>query len=155
MRYSRQNRIIEIIRENDIDTQEKLVSMLKEDGYEVTQATISRDIKELQLVKTLTPGGGYKYTVNQSVDLPITDRFIKIFKQTVVSIDYAKNIIIIKTLAGCANAAAEAIDTSALLHIKGTIAGDNTIFLAIDQEENVPELVDYFKDLQKDRKTND
>ena len=155
MRYSRQNRIIELIRENDIDTQEKLASMLKEDGYDVTQATISRDIKELQLVKTLSPNGKYKYAVNKSDDLPITDRFGKIFNQTVISVDYAKNIIIIKTLSGCANAAAEAIDTSSLVHVKGSIAGDNTIFLAVDDDENVLELVEYFKNLLKDHIPND
>ena len=155
MRYSRQNRIIEIIKENDIDTQEKLASMLREDGYEVTQATISRDIKELQLVKTLSSNGKYKYIVNTSDELPVTDRFTKIFKQTAISVDCAKNIVIIKTLSGCANAAAEAIDTSSLPHVKGSIAGDNTIFLAVDEEENVPELVDYFNDLLKDHTKND
>lgn len=155
MRYSRQNRIIELIKENEIDTQEKLASMLRDDGYEVTQATISRDIKELQLVKTLSSNGKYKYIINTSDELPVTDRFTKIFKQTVISVDYANNIVIIKTLSGCANAAAEAIDTSALQHIKGSIAGDNTIFLAIDENENVPEIVNYFNDLLKDHAKND
>ena len=150
MRYSRQNRIVELIKANEVDTQEKLASLLREDGYEVTQATISRDIKELQLIKTLSASGKYKYVINTSDELPITDRFSKIFKQTVVSVDFAKNIVIIKTLSGCANAAAEAIDTSSLSHIKGSIAGDNTIFLAVDEDENVPELIEYFNNLLKD-----
>lgn len=81
MRYSRQNKIIELITNNEIDTQEKLVTMLRECGYEVTQATISRDIKELQLVKTLSSSGKYKYSVHKSQDLPVSDRFVKIFRE--------------------------------------------------------------------------
>ena len=87
MRYSRQNKIIELITNNEIDTQEKLVTMLRECGYEVTQATISRDIKELQLVKTLSSSGKYKYSVHKSQDLPVSDRFVKIFRETITSID--------------------------------------------------------------------
>ena len=108
MRYSRQNKIIELITNNEIDTQEKLVTMLRECGYEVTQATISRDIKELQLVKTLSSSGKYKYSVHKSQDLPVSDRFVKIFRETITSIDSSGNIIVVKTLSGCANAAGEA-----------------------------------------------
>jgi transcriptional regulator of arginine metabolism len=86
MRYLRQNKIIEIIENNDVDTQEKLASMLKDEGFEVTQATISRDIKELQLVKTLSADGKYRYTVNHSSDLPLKERFEKTLNHTVVSI---------------------------------------------------------------------
>ena len=98
MRYSRQNKIIELITNNEIDTQEKLVTMLRECGYEVTQATISRDIKELQLVKTLSSSGKYKYSVHKSQDLPVSDRFVKIFRETITSIDSSGNIIVVKTL---------------------------------------------------------
>lgn len=150
MRYSRQNKIIEIINNNEVDTQEKLSQLLKEVGYEVTQATISRDIKELQLVKTLTSNGKYKYAVNTSNDLPLTERFVKIFRQTVVSVDSAENLIIIKTLAGCANAAGEAIDTSKMTHIKGSIAGDNTLLVIVDEKANVPTILKEFGSLLKD-----
>ena len=88
MRYSRQNKIIEIISNNEVDTQEKLAAMLRESGFEVTQATISRDIKELQLVKTLSSSGKYKYAVSSSKYLPVSDRFVKIFRQTVTSVDH-------------------------------------------------------------------
>ena len=98
MRYSRQNKIIELITNNEIDTQEKLVTMLRECGYEVTQGTISRDIKELQLVKTLSSSGKYKYSVHKSQDLPVSDRFVKIFRETITSIDSSGNIIVVKTL---------------------------------------------------------
>ncbi len=144
MRYSRQNKIIELISNNEIDTQDKLVSMLKECGYEVTQATISRDIKELQLVKTLTSSGKYKYSVHKSQDLPVSDRFVKIFRETITSVDASGNIIVVKTLSGCANAAGEAIDTSNFDHIIGSLAGDNTLLLIADSPENVPEILEKF-----------
>ena len=150
MRYSRQNKIIEIINNNEVDTQEKLASLLKEEGFEVTQATISRDIKELQLVKTLSSSGKYKYAVNTSSDLPLTDRFVKIFRQTVVSIDSAENLIIVKTLSGCANAAGEAIDTTRMAHIKGSIAGDNTLLIIVDEKGNVPAILSEFSSLMKE-----
>ena len=150
MRYSRQNKIIEIINNNEVDTQEKLASLLKEQGFEVTQATISRDIKELQLVKTLSANGKYKYAVNNSSDLPLTDRFVKIFRQTVISVDSAENLIIIKTLSGCASAAGEAIDTSRMAHVKGSIAGDNTLLIIVDEKANVPLILQEFSSLMKD-----
>lgn len=155
MRYSRQNRIIEIITNTEVDTQEKLAALLRESGFEVTQATISRDIKELQLVKTLSSSGKYKYAVSTSKDLPVTDRFIKIFRQTVTSVDSSGNIILVKTLPGCANAAGEAIDNSNLPHIKGSIAGDNTLLLVADKEENVPAIIDEFNKMLDKRTNND
>ncbi len=150
MRYSRQNKILEIIGREEIDTQERLASILRSEGYDVTQATISRDIKELQLVKTLSSSGNYKYAVNKSNDLPVTERFVKIFKQTVISVDSAENLIIIKTLPGCANAAGETIDTSNMMHVKGSIAGDNTLLIIVDSKENVPELLEEFNNLIRD-----
>ena len=144
MRYSRQNKIIELITNNEIDTQEKLVTMLRECGYEVTQATISRDIKELQLVKTLSSSGKYKYSVHKSQDLPVSDRFVKIFRETITSIDSSGNII-----------AGEAIDTSNFEHIIGSLAGDNTLLLIADDEKNVPEIVDGFNEMLNRGKRND
>ena len=155
MRYSRQNRIIEIITNTEVDTQEKLAALLRESGFEVTQATISRDIKELQLVKTLSSSGKYKYAVSTSKDLPVTDRFIKIFRQTVTSVDSSGNIILVKTLPGCATAAGEAIDNSNLPHIKGSIAGDNTLLLVADDEDNVPAIIDEFNKMLHTRTNND
>ncbi|MDD5927757.1 MAG: arginine repressor [Firmicutes bacterium] len=147
MRYSRQNKIIDIISNNEVDTQEKLAALLRESGFEVTQATISRDIKELQLVKTLSSTGKYKYSLSNSKDLPVSDRFVKIFRQTVTSVDHSGNIIIIKTLSGCANAAGEAVDTSNIPHIKGSLAGDNTLLLIADDPENVSAIIDQFNNM--------
>ncbi|MBQ7605787.1 MAG: arginine repressor [Firmicutes bacterium] len=141
MRYSRQNKILDIITNNEIETQEKLAQMLKESGFEVTQATISRDIRELQLVKILTPEGKYKYAVSASQDMPVTNRFIQIFRGTVRSVASSGNIIVVKTLSGCANAAAEAIDNINLNHTVGSVAGDNTIFILVDDPANVEGLV--------------
>lgn len=142
MRYTRHNIILELISENEIETQEKLASMLKERGFNVTQATVSRDIKELQLIKVLTASGKYKYSKSKEYDAPISDRFTKIFKETVTSVDYSGNIVVVKTLSGCANAAAEAIDSTKFPHIVGTVAGDNTFIVIVDDPDNAPKLVD-------------
>ncbi len=155
MRYSRQNKIIELITNNDIDTQERLAALLKENGYDVTQATISRDIKELQLVKTLSARGKYKYAVSHSKELPVTERFIKIFRETVTSINTAGNIILIKTLSGCATAAAEAIDSSGIKHVVGSVAGDNTLMVLVEKEEFVPDILLEFDKILHTRSKND
>jgi len=147
MRYSRQNRILGLIKEHEIETQEKLAYLLKEDGFDVTQATVSRDIKELQLIKKLSSSGKYKYTLGMTTDAPITDRFVKIFKDTILSVASSGNLIVIKTLTGCANAAAEAIDSLSLPFMLGTIAGDNTILIVVDEEKNVFFLQGKFNEL--------
>jgi transcriptional regulator of arginine metabolism len=149
MRYSRQSKILDIINSHEVETQEMLVELLKKAGYKATQATISRDIKELQLVKTLAPSGRYKYAVGISQDQPLSDRFITIFKETIKSIDFSGNLIVLKTLSGCANAAAEAIDTMNVPHIIGTIAGDNTILIIADDPSNVSSLVNRFNEMIK------
>lgn len=146
MRYSRQNMVLELINKYEIETQEKLCQLLKEAGFDVTQATISRDIKELQLVKAMSPSGKYKY-VQHKEEGPISNRFVKIFKETILSVDAAGNIIVIKTLSGCANAAAEAIDSLNVDHIVGSVAGDNTILIVIEDTKYIPELLERFKEL--------
>ena len=142
MRISRQNKILEIIETYEIETQDKLVSMLRDFGYEVTQATISRDIKELQLVKTLSYTGKYKYEQPSNTEGPMSGRFSNIFRETVKSTAYSGNIVLLKTLSGCASAAAEALDSIGLPHVIGSVAGDNTIMFVTDDPENSPEVVD-------------
>ncbi len=149
MRYSRQNKVLELISKYEIETQEKLCQMLKDSGYNVTQATVSRDIKELQLVKILSPTGKYKYTVSNSNDGPINDRFIKIFKETILKVDAAGNIIVVKTLSGCGPAAGEAIDSLGLNHIIGSVAGDNTVLLVINDIANIKEILSEFDNILK------
>jgi transcriptional regulator of arginine metabolism len=147
MRYSRQNKILEIIESYDVETQDQLQERLKEAGYNVTQATISRDIKELQLVKTMTGSGKYKYIAGKFDKQPISERFIKIFRETILSYDYAKNLIVVKTLSGCGNAAGEAIDCLGLEHIIGSVSGDNTMLIIVDDDKNVPEIIEIFDNM--------
>lgn len=144
MRYSRQNKILELIANNEIETQDMLANMLKKEGFDVTQATISRDIKELQLIKVLCSNGKYKYSVSAQQDAPISERFIKIFRETITSFASAQNLIIVKTMAGCGAAAGEAIDCIGLPHIVGSVAGDNTLLIIVDKEENVEEILAVF-----------
>ena len=151
MRYSRQNKILELIANNEIETQEKLASMLRDQGYSVTQATISRDIKELQLVKVLSNSGKYKYAVSTQQDTPISERFVKIFRETITSFSSAKNLIVIKTLSGCGAAAGEAIDNINLPHLVGSIAGDNTLLLIVDDDSNVEEILSIFNNMLSKR----
>lgn len=151
MRYSRQNEILEIIKNNEVETQEKLAALLKEAGFDVTQATVSRDIKDLQLVKVLTASGKYKYAVSNRFDAPISERFVKIFRETIVSYNVAKNLILIKTLSGCGGAAGEAVDNLGLNHIVGTVAGDNTMLVVVDEEENVAPIIETFNKILKNR----
>ena len=147
MRLSRQNKILELIEQNEIETQDKLASMLREYGYDVTQATVSRDIKELQLVKKLTSSGKYKYAVSKSDDGPIPARLIDIYRSTVRSINKSGNIVLLKCLSGCANAAGEALDSMELKHVIGSVAGDNTLLLVTDDPANSDEVVEILRGL--------
>jgi transcriptional regulator of arginine metabolism len=149
MRYTRQNKIVDLITNEEIDTQEKLAEMLKISGFDVTQATVSRDIKELKLIKTPSSSGKYKYSLPDAQSNSTSNRFDKIYKDTIESVDYSGNMMVVKTLPGCANAAAEAIDTHGFEHILGTIAGDNTIFLVVDEPGYAKILKEKFEELLK------
>lgn len=149
MRYSRQNKILSLIQKQEIETQEKLCQLLKEGGFDVTQATVSRDIKELQLIKTLSPSGNYRYAQISGDEVPISDRFVKIFKETIKSVNSSGNLILVKTLSGCGPAAGEAVDSLNLPHVIGSVAGDNTILIVADDPENIPHLMESFKEMLK------
>ena len=147
MRYTRQNKIIELIAEHEIDTQEKLAELLEIAGFEVTQATVSRDIKDLRLVKTLASSGKYRYGLPEAGGEQNMDRYLSIFKNTVRSVNSSGNMIVLKTLTGCANAACEAIDSLGFDHILGSIAGDNTIFIVADDDQQAKSLTAHFEEL--------
>lgn len=149
MRYTRQNTIMDLIQTQEVETQASLVKLLREQGFKVTQATVSRDIKDLQLVKVLTLNGKYKYAYNDSAYQQPSERFINIFKETIRSVEASGNLIVVKTLSGCANAAGEAIDSMYLQHVIGSIAGSNTLLLVIDDPKNVQVIIDNFNDLLK------
>ncbi len=136
MKIKRQSKIIEIIKNNDIETQEELADKLRESGFLVTQATVSRDIRELKLTKIATSGGTQKYVIINPSDTTFLDKLYRIFRDAVVSIDYAQNIVVIKTLDGMAMAVASALDAMGKPEVVGTIAGDDNIFCVLKSEEN-------------------
>lgn len=136
MKKRRQAKILEIISSNDVETQEELQEFLLSYGYDVTQATISRDIKELRLVKDLSVQGRYVYSTGKKHSENFTHRAGGIFSETIISIDYALNTIVIKCFPGMANAACAAIDSMNLDEILGSIAGDDTIFILCRTEES-------------------
>lgn len=150
MKIARQAKILELISKKDIETQEELVDELKKQGMDVTQATVSRDIKELKLIKVMTEGGKYKYSAITHSESEVSEKLVYIFAQTVLYIDYVGNIITLKTISGSASAAAEAIDSLAWDGIVGTLAGDNTIFVLARTPERAQELVIKFKKLLND-----
>ena len=141
MKTRRHAKILELINEHSVDTQEELLRLLREDGFDVTQATVSRDIKELRLLKVLSEKGSYKYATADKAEHGLADRFIRIFNESVISIVPASNLIVIKTISGSAHAAGEAIDTLHWPEIVGTISGDNTLLIIAQNAEDVEVLM--------------
>ena len=130
MKNNRQEKILAIIEAEPIETQEQLLSKLQEQGIESTQATISRDIKQLHLIKEPVGGGRYRYAVSvQKTKLNFADKLRTIFRESVVSVEAAQNIVVLKTIEGMAQGAAFALDNMGDTDIVGTLAGDDTIFL--------------------------
>lgn len=149
MKSSRQTAILSLIEQQDVKTQEELARKLKERGIAVTQATVSRDIKELRLLKVLSAGGGYKYATADQAEHGISERFVRMFVDSVLSINHSGNIIVIKTLAGSANVAGEAIDSMRWPEILGTLSGDNTIMVVVRDAQDAPKIVEQFHDIIK------
>lgn len=136
MKLDRQNVIMEIIAQQDIETQNQLLEALAARGVKSTQATLSRDIRDMRLIKELGPNGNYRYVmaVNQE-NADLDARLRKIFKECVLSYDLAQNILVIKTLPGLAQAAGSTLDGMDIPGLVGTIAGDDTAFLALKDED--------------------
>lgn len=132
MKSQRQAKIMEIISNRNVETQEQLLALLQDEGYRATQATISRDIKELRIVKELSSLGTYRYTVsNNEVGSSFSARLNTIFRECVTGFDYAQNIIIIRTLPGLASAAGSAIDAMNMSMVVGSLAGDDTVMIVM------------------------
>jgi len=144
MKSMRHNLILEIIESKDIETQEELAEELKSRNIKVTQATVSRDIKELRLLKVLADGGKYKYATVERAEKGMNDRFIRILSESVMSIEAAGNLVVIKTISASGSAAAEAIDSMKWPEVLGTIAGDNTILIIARSESVVESLLQRF-----------
>ena len=135
-RNSRQSKILELISTNDIETQEELVSSLKDANFDVTQATISRDIKELGLIKILTDGKKYKYAVVNSTVSALSNKCLNIFKECVISVKSAMNLTIVKVIKGTAGMVSGLIDQLSLSQVLGCTYGDDTVMvIASDQED--------------------
>ena len=149
MKTVRQVTILDIIEKNEIETQEELADALRQRGIQVTQATVSRDIKELRLLKVLTPMGTYKYATADKAENGLTDRFIRMLAESVLSVAASANMIVIKTLSGSAAVAAEALDSFHWPEVLGTIAGDNTIFMVVRTLDEVPTVVDRIQEMMK------
>ncbi len=147
MKKVRHKRIIEIIENHDVETQEELASYLKDAGYEVTQATVSRDIRELKLSKVPTGAGRQKYVVLKRDDSQLGDKYIRVLRDGFVSMDMAQNILVVKTVAGMAMAVAAALDAMKFKEIVGSIAGDDTIMMAVRTVEETKVLMDKIRDM--------
>ena len=132
MRTQRQAKILEIVSNKDVETQEQLLAELQAAGYNSTQATISRDIKELRIVKELTSFGTYRYTVSsKELGGTFSTRLNTIFRECVTGYDYAQNIVVIHTLPGLASAAGSAVDGMSMSFVLGTLAGDDTVIIVM------------------------
>ena len=132
MKTNRQAKIMEIVSTRDVETQEQLLEALQEAGFSSTQATISRDIKELRIVKELTKFGTYRYsTSSKEVNGTFSGRLNAIFKECVTGYDYAQNLVVVHTIPGLAGAAASAVDSMELPFVVGTIGGDDTVLIVL------------------------
>lgn len=149
MKIQRHSKIIELVEKYDIETQEELAEKLKQAGYHVTQATISRDIRELRLSKVAANDGKQKYVVFKSVEHSLNEKYIRILKDSVVSLDMAQNILVIRTSSGMAMAAAAALDACHFAEIVGSIAGDDTIMCAVRTVEQTTTLIEKIKKMIK------
>ncbi len=142
MKQKRQEKILEIIAEYDVDTQTTLSRLLEKSGYSATQATLSRDIRELRLIKTLSESGIYKYALPSKEKVSEAQiKYNAIFLESVISVDYAFHIVVIKCHVGMANAACAALDSMNIPDIVGSLAGDDTIFILLRSEQQALKLV--------------
>ena len=142
MKIGRHAKIVDLIRQYDIETQEELAEYLKREGYRVTQATISRDIRELKLTKISTNDGKQKYALMQNQSSGMNEKYLRVLKDGFVSMDMAQNILVVKTVSGMAMAVAAAIDAMHWSEVAGCIAGDDTIMCAVRSVEETVQVMD-------------
>ena len=145
MKISRHAKVIEIIQAKEIETQEQLAEELKNNGFDITQATVSRDIKELKLIKVMNAHGTHKYATSSPADTFLSNKLVNIFSQTVLYVDHVDKFIVLKTISGAGAAAAEALDSLKFSGIVGTIAGDNTVFILVRKEEETKDIIQKIK----------
>jgi transcriptional regulator of arginine metabolism len=142
MKNLRQSKLVEILSKQPVETQDDLQALLQKEGFQVTQATISRDIKELRIYKALSQNGKYRYALpSESAEQVFSARQRTLFRTGVTHIDYAQNIVVIKTLPGMASGACAAMDTMDAPMLVGSVAGDDTVFVAMRSEQAAKELM--------------
>ena len=146
-RTGRQLKLIEIINKNEIETQEALAEALRNEGYLVTQATVSRDIKDLGVIKVMTANKTYKYAQPASTEQKSSGKMLNLFRECVISIDYAGHLIVIKTVSGGANSAATLVDKLNFPEVMGCVAGDDTILVVIKDQQKIVPIVEKLKSL--------
>ncbi len=142
MKKKRHEKIIELIGQYEIETQEELADRLRDAGYQVTQATVSRDIRELKLSKISGGNGRQKYIAFTRDETHLGDKYIRVLKEGYLSMDLAQNLLVMKTVSGMAMAVAAAVDALKLDEIVGCIAGDNTIMMAMRSESDASQVMD-------------
>ena len=145
MKTKRQRKIIELIPNYDIETQEELAAKLVENGFNVTQATISRDIRELNLTKIATKGGKQKYAVQSSSDIVSNSKYMRVLNDGIITMDTAGNILVVKTVSGMAMAVAAALDAMQIKEILGCIAGDDTIMCVVKHAEETDRVKEHIE----------
>ncbi len=136
MKSNRHTKIVELINKYPITTQDELLEYLKSEGFDVTQSTVSRDIKKLRLSKSLDPNGKYRYQAPSSNQITSKNGFLSLIDSSVISVEYAMNMVVVKTYAGMAQAVCAAFDSMDYDYVVGTIAGDDTIFIVCKNEES-------------------
>ena len=146
MKLNRHAKILELIKQYPISTQEELLEKLKNEGYSVTQSTVSRDINTLRLQKTHHIDGKQIYTAPIGLKPDIKNGFSGILSGSIISLEVAMNLVVIKTFSGMASAACAAIDSMSIQNVVGSIAGDDTIFIACKDEASALSLKETFKD---------
>lgn len=149
MKINRQSKILEIIKNNVIETQDELTARLLAEGYHVTQATVSRDIKELRIIKVSDENGRYKYASPSTDGIGVRARYLNIIEQTVTHTEYANNLLVVKTFAGMAQAAGAAIDSMSFEGVLGCIAGDDTILIVTTDEKTAGLVSDKIRNIIK------
>jgi transcriptional regulator of arginine metabolism len=147
MKTRRQAKILELIQEKDVETQEELSAYLEQEGFAVTQATVSRDIRELKLTKVTTDDGRQKYAVVGESGSGMLEKYVRVLREGFLSIDMAQNLIVVKTVSGMASAVCAAVDAMKMDKVVGSIAGDDTLLIVIRTEEDAVRVMNRLREL--------
>jgi transcriptional regulator of arginine metabolism len=147
MKTRRQAKILEVIRSHDVETQEELSEYLEREGFVVTQATVSRDIRELKLTKIATENGRQKYAVLSENESGMMEKYVRVLREGFLSIDMAQNLVVVKTVSGMAGAVCAAVDAMKMDKVVGSIAGDDTLLIVIRTEEDAVRIMNRLRDM--------